>query len=99
VRTHTPSLLSLGIPDPSLGHKDFTDWAIVKAEISENAESRESGQVTHWYEPDVYPAEPIFVPDPAGTREDDGVLLFNAYHAGKSCEERRRGGWGLEGFI
>ncbi|XP_043257940.1 carotenoid isomerooxygenase [Colletes gigas] len=28
-----------------------------------------------WYEKDVYPSEPIFVPDPNGKNEDDGVVL------------------------
>ncbi|XP_047353486.1 carotenoid isomerooxygenase isoform X1 [Vespa velutina] len=28
-----------------------------------------------WYEKNVYPSEPIFVPDPHGKKEDDGVVL------------------------
>ncbi|XP_078034061.1 neither inactivation nor afterpotential B isoform X1 [Augochlora pura] len=28
-----------------------------------------------WYERNVYPSEPIFVPDPNGKNEDDGVVL------------------------
>lgn len=30
---------------------------------------------TYWQEERTYPGEPVFVPDPAGCREDDGVLL------------------------
>lgn len=30
---------------------------------------------TWWHEPDCYPSEPVFVPRPGGTEEDDGVLL------------------------
>lgn len=28
-----------------------------------------------WFEPGVYPGEPVFVPRPGGTTEDDGVVL------------------------
>jgi len=35
----------------------------------------QSGDATDWHEPAAYVGEPIFVPVPAGTAEDDGVLL------------------------
>lgn len=28
-----------------------------------------------WEQPGLYPSEPIFVPSPAATEEDDGVIL------------------------
>ncbi|MFO8099681.1 MAG: carotenoid oxygenase family protein [Salinibacter sp.] len=33
------------------------------------------GAATRWYEPGVHPGEPVFVPRPDGTAEDDGVVL------------------------
>uniref|UniRef100_H2ZXX9 Retinoid isomerohydrolase n=1 Tax=Latimeria chalumnae TaxID=7897 RepID=H2ZXX9_LATCH len=36
-----------------------------------------------WQEPDTYPSEPIFVPDPDALEEDDGVLLTVAITPGK----------------
>jgi beta,beta-carotene 9',10'-dioxygenase len=35
----------------------------------------ERREVERWHEPDRYPGEPVFVPRPGGTAEDDGVLL------------------------
>jgi carotenoid cleavage dioxygenase-like enzyme len=34
-----------------------------------------SGTVRRWREPGTHPGEAVFVPRPAGTAEDDGVLL------------------------
>ena len=34
-----------------------------------------TGEHSGWYEPNTYPSEVQFVPNPAGTAEDDGVLL------------------------
>lgn len=31
--------------------------------------------IRHWHAPGCYPSEPIFVPRPGGTEEDDGVVL------------------------
>ena len=41
---------------------------IVKVDVRERA-------VASWEEPAVFPGEPLFVPRPGGTDEDDGVLL------------------------
>ena len=46
---------------------DFLD-CIVKIDI-------ETGQAATWYLPGLYPGEPVFVPSPAATTEDDGLLL------------------------
>lgn len=35
----------------------------------------QTGQHNIWYQPDTYPGEPIFVPDPDRQSEDHGVLL------------------------
>lgn len=36
-----------------------------------------------WALPNCFPSEPIFVADPAGSAEDDGVLLSEVYDAGR----------------
>jgi beta,beta-carotene 9',10'-dioxygenase len=35
----------------------------------------EAGEHSQWHEPAAYPGEPVFVADPDGSAEDDGVLL------------------------
>ena len=47
------------------GH--FTD-ELVKVDVS-------AGTAQHWHAPDCFPGEPVFVADPNGTKEDDGVVL------------------------
>jgi carotenoid cleavage dioxygenase-like enzyme len=34
-----------------------------------------TGQAADWYAPGCYPGEPVFVPRPGGSAEDDGVIL------------------------
>jgi beta,beta-carotene 9',10'-dioxygenase len=46
---------------------DFLD-NIVKIDV-------ETGGVTGWYETGCYPGEPVFVPAPSASKEDEGVLL------------------------
>ena len=46
---------------------DFLD-SIVKIDA-------ETGEVARWYAQGLYPGEPVFVPAPNATAEDDGVLL------------------------
>lgn len=46
---------------------DFTN-ALVKVNV-------QTGEVLRWAEPGCYPTEPVMVPDPQGTAEDDGVVL------------------------
>lgn len=46
---------------------DFLDQ-LIKIDV-------ESGATTIWKEPGSYPGEPVFVPSPEGSAEDDGVLL------------------------
>ena len=46
---------------------DFLD-SILKIDI-------ETGTATRWYEDGVYPGEPVFVPHPSASTEDEGVLL------------------------
>jgi len=58
---------------------DFTDWAIVKGQLVPGAVLQ--GEIKTWSEANVYPSEPIFIPDPDGTHEDDGTVLVTAYDA------------------
>ena len=44
----------------------------------------ESGAHQIWQEDGTYPGEPIFVPRPGGSKEDDGLLL-SVVLAGQSC--------------
>jgi beta,beta-carotene 9',10'-dioxygenase len=46
---------------------DFLD-SIVKVDTA-------SGNALTWFNPGLYPGEPVFVPSPSGKAEDDGVLL------------------------
>lgn len=43
-----------------------------------------SGAHQVWQEKDTYPGEPIFVPRPGGSQEDDGILL-SVVLAGQCC--------------
>ncbi|MFZ1401188.1 MAG: carotenoid oxygenase family protein, partial [Candidatus Promineifilaceae bacterium] len=47
---------------------------LVKIDVS-------SGETAVWHQPLQYPSEPVFVPNPNGTAEDDGVVLANVYDA------------------
>jgi carotenoid cleavage dioxygenase-like enzyme len=46
---------------------DFLD-SILKIDI-------ETGNFARWYEAGLYPGEPVFVPHPSASAEDEGVLL------------------------
>ena len=43
----------------------------------------ERREVERWHEPDRYPGEPVFVPRPGSTEEDDGILLSLVLDAGE----------------
>ncbi|WP_250008279.1 carotenoid oxygenase family protein [Actinoplanes sp. M2I2] len=49
--------------------------ALVKADV-------EARQARTWHEPGLFPGEPVFVPSPQATAEDDGVLLSLALDTG-----------------
>jgi len=44
----------------------------------------QSGNYTTWTMPNQYPGEPIFVPDPDGLAEDDGVVMTNVLDTAKN---------------
>ncbi|XP_045189225.2 beta,beta-carotene 15,15'-dioxygenase-like [Mercenaria mercenaria] len=50
-------------------HKDYLDMAIVKKDLC-------SGNDKSYAEKGKYLAEPYFIPNPKGTREDDGILVL-----------------------
>lgn len=39
-----------------------------------------------WEQPGFYPSEPVFVPSPAATEEDDGVVLSVVITPNKVCQ-------------
>jgi beta,beta-carotene 9',10'-dioxygenase len=43
----------------------------------------ETGNVSIWRQPRCYPGEPVFVPAPSATTEDDGVILSVVLDSGK----------------
>lgn len=40
-----------------------------------------SNDILKWHKPNLYPSEPIFVKNPIGKDEDDGVLITNVYNS------------------
>ena len=48
---------------------ELSNITIVKKDL------KNSGQDRIWFETNHYPMEPWFIPDPEGSREDDGILL------------------------
>lgn len=57
----------VGAPADSARRADFLD-RLVKLDV-------ESGEAETWSEPGCYPGEPVFVPAPGESGEDEGVLL------------------------
>jgi carotenoid cleavage dioxygenase-like enzyme len=53
-----------------ISSNDAADWPNVLAKVDVS-----DGSFALWHEPGCYPSEPVFVRDPAGTAEDDGVAL------------------------
>ena len=65
----------------ALGSQDYDNWGLFKYDLEEN-------KVSSYYQQDsIYHSEPIFVPNPDGETEDDGVLLSQAYF-GKDSETK-----------
>lgn len=71
------------------GDEAFEDWALVKQDhnasekgteaLVKGEETFESSSALIWKDQNCYPSEPIFVPNPQGLQEDDGVLLSQVY--------------------
>jgi len=71
------------------GDEAFEDWAIVKQDhtasekitqtLVNDEATYESSSAFIWKDQNCYPSEPIFVPNPQGLQEDDGVLLNQVY--------------------
>jgi len=57
----------------ALGSQDYDNWGLFKFDMMKN-------EIDSYYQQDsVYLSEPVFVADPNGKEEDDGVLLSQAY--------------------
>merc|ERR1712080_491136 len=60
----------------------YEDIGVLKVDACGN-----KGVLSSFYQPGIYPGEPIFVPDPNSTKEDQGVLLVLT-RAGKADVSR-----------
>eukprot|EP00440_Ansanella_granifera_P046699 gb/GFBE01050572.1/.p1 GENE.gb/GFBE01050572.1/~~gb/GFBE01050572.1/.p1 ORF type:complete len:530 (+),score=98.86 gb/GFBE01050572.1/:1-1590(+) len=49
---------------------EYAHWAVVKTDVC----TKSKANTLVWFEQDQYPSEPVFVPRPGATAEDDGVL-------------------------
>lgn len=75
------------------GAEAFKEWALVKQDHVTSAVcpneasdvSADAGTTSAWIwsERDCFPSEPVFVADPHGKYEDDGVLLSQVYDASR----------------
>ncbi|KZT06918.1 carotenoid oxygenase [Laetiporus sulphureus 93-53] len=72
---HKPYRFAYGINklDPKL-HHTFAD-GIIKLDMASSSDGTPGSGTKVWRKPAHTPSEPIFVPRPGGTSEDDGVLL------------------------
>lgn len=57
----------------AMGSPDYDNWGLFKFDLEENKID------SYYLEDSVYLSEPLFVPDPDGSNEDDGVLLSQVY--------------------
>lgn len=64
---------------PTNGPKNFDSWGFVKVDTVTQS------VVSSFYEEDTYPSEPVFIADPNGTEDDDGVILTKL-HLGQDGE-------------
>jgi torulene dioxygenase len=72
---HKPYRYAYGINKfDSKTHFTFAD-GIIKLDMSSSPSESASTGTKVWSKPNHTPSEPIFVPRPDGTEEDDGVLL------------------------
>ena len=55
------------------GSVDYDNWGLFKFDLEENKIA------SYYLRGSVYLSEPVFVPDPNGSNEDDGVLLSQVY--------------------
>jgi carotenoid cleavage dioxygenase-like enzyme len=59
------------------GSSNYDDWGIYKFDLQQRKVAARFVRPLH------FPSEPIFVPNPAGTSEDDGVVLVQMYDGTK----------------
>jgi carotenoid cleavage dioxygenase-like enzyme len=59
---------------------EYAHWAVLKSNVCSGL----SVNTVAWSEANQYPSEPMFVPKPGATAEDDGVLLVQAVDGPKS---------------
>lgn len=64
-------------PPPSTKHRSRSSSGLRGSPPPDDSPINPS--VLTWSSPTVFPSEPVFVPRPGGSKEDDGVLLFLGY--------------------
>ena len=62
------------------GSDEYDSWGLFKYDT----EQEDWGVVASYSSDSVYVSEPLFVPDPNGEEEDDGVLLAQIFDGKKS---------------
>jgi carotenoid cleavage dioxygenase-like enzyme len=72
------------IPVPSVSRSTSSIPALYATHMASTSTSTPAipnhvNTVLNWVEPNCYPGEPVFVADPTGTAEDDGVLLVQVF--------------------
>jgi torulene dioxygenase len=73
-KDHVPYHYVYGIHKANPKNRTFVD-GIIKIDMSSPPSASSPTGVKVWSKPNHTPSEPIFVPRPDGTEEDDGVLL------------------------
>uniref|UniRef100_A0A7S3YMI1 Uncharacterized protein n=1 Tax=Heterosigma akashiwo TaxID=2829 RepID=A0A7S3YMI1_HETAK len=61
------------------GAPEFANWALIKQDLAAAEGDPDGTTALVWSAPSQYPSEPVFVADPDGSAEDDGVLLSQVY--------------------
>ena len=64
----------------SYGSYEYDSWEFFKYDT----EQEDWGVIASYSSDSVYVSEPLFVPDPNGEEEDDGVLLAQIFNGKKS---------------
>jgi beta,beta-carotene 9',10'-dioxygenase len=78
-RMGKPYRYAYGVTGLHKGIPGRMDWAICKQDLSPPKTNTVVARHRVWYEEFMYPGEVAFVPNPYGTREDDGVLISTVY--------------------
>jgi len=68
-----------GVTSYARNSTEYSAWALLRTDVC----GGETNNTIAWYEPNQYPSEPVLVPRPGGSSEDDGVLLSQVVDGSK----------------